>query len=240
MGRRLGISIERGYVFLYRLGSAQLQSGDLYLTYRPDIDGLRAVAVLLVLVFHFSLIPTVNAGFLGVDIFFVISGFLITTILAEQFANSEFRLSGFYVNRIRRLAPALFVVLILSLLAGWFLLFPGELIDLARQILWSQLYLANIFYWRNINYFGLQAHDVFLLHTWSLAVEEQFYLLFPGFLLLVFRFAKRFLWGTVALIGLISFGLNIVFVSWKPEAAFYLLPTRAWEMLVCPLRSGPP
>ena len=202
------------------------------LKYRADVDGMRAIAVMLVLVFHFSLFTGARAGFLGVDVFFVISGFLITTILKRQLDAGNFSLGAFYVNRIRRLAPALFAVLLMVSCAGVWWLFPNELIELSKQIAVSQLYIANIYYWRNINYFGLGVHDIFLLHTWSLAVEEQFYLLYPMCILLLHRHLRRYFWAAIGLGFLVSLGLNILFVSQKPEATFYLLPTRAWELLM--------
>jgi peptidoglycan/LPS O-acetylase OafA/YrhL len=202
------------------------------LKYRADIDGLRAIAVMLVLVFHFSLVRGATAGFLGVDVFFVISGFLITTIIKRQLDTGTFNVGAFYVNRIRRLAPALLVVLLMTMLAGTLWLFPNELIELSKQALVSQLYVANFYYWRSINYFGLGVHDIFLLHTWSLAVEEQFYLIYPVCIMLLQRYLKKYFWMAIALGFLVSFGLNILFVSQKPEATFYLLPTRAWELLI--------
>jgi peptidoglycan/LPS O-acetylase OafA/YrhL len=202
------------------------------LEYRRDIDGLRAIAVMLVLVFHFSLLPAINAGFLGVDIFFVISGFLITRILQEQLSSGSFSLRTFYLNRIRRLAPALSATLFVVILAGALWLFPSDLVELAKQVLASQFYVANIYYWRSINYFGLTANDVYLLHTWSLGVEEQFYLLYPIFCILVYRYLKKYFWF-VLLFGLVvSFSVNILFVARKPELTFYLLPTRAWQLLM--------
>jgi peptidoglycan/LPS O-acetylase OafA/YrhL len=201
------------------------------LKYRPDIDGLRAIAVLLVVVFHFNLIPGGKSGFIGVDVFFVISGFLITAIITKQLDAGIFSFSSFYLHRIRRLAPALFAVLALVMLAGSLLLFPHELVELSKQVLASQLYVANIFYWKTINYFGLRADNVHLLHTWSLAVEEQFYLFYPLAIVLLHRFARRQFWTALALGFVASFALNLWMVAAKPEATFYLLPTRAWELL---------
>lgn len=202
------------------------------LEYRADIDGMRAIAVMLVLVFHFSLVPAARAGFLGVDVFFVISGFLITAILKRQLDTGSFGIGRFYVNRIRRLAPALLVVLLMTMSAGALWLLPNELIELSKQALVSQLYVANFYFWRNISYFGLGVHDVFLLHTWSLGVEEQFYLLYPVCILFLHRHLRKYFWAAIVLGFLISFGLNVLFVSQKPEATFYLLPTRAWELLM--------
>lgn len=135
------------------------------LKYRPDIDGLRSIAVLLVVIFHFNLIPGAKSGFMGVDVFYVISGFLITAILIKQLDAGTFSFSSFYVHRIRRLGPALFAVLALVMLAGYVLLFPAAFEELAKQVLVSQFYAANIYYWRFINYFGLHADNIVLLHT---------------------------------------------------------------------------
>ncbi len=201
------------------------------MTYRPDIDGLRAIAVLLVLVFHFDLVPGGKSGFIGVDVFFVISGYLITSVVKKQLENGSFSIGTFYLNRIRRLAPALFAVLLLTLIAGLALLFPTDLLELSRQILFSQLYVANIYYWKSVSYFGLSASDVFLLHNWSLALEEQFYLLYPLSILLIYRYQKKHFWRFLCLGFCISFVLNVLLVYDKPEATFYLLPTRAWELL---------
>jgi peptidoglycan/LPS O-acetylase OafA/YrhL len=201
------------------------------LNYRADIDGMRAVAILLVLAFHFDLFALGAVGFTGVDVFFVISGFLITAVLLGQLRAGTFRLRDFYAARIRRLAPALFAVLTLVMVAGAVWLFPRELADLAKQALASQLYVSNVYFWLNTNYFGLGVNEVYLLHTWSLAVEEQFYLLYPVSLLLLYRYLPRnFMWWAILAGALASFALNLLFVSTKPQATFYLLPTRAWEL----------
>jgi peptidoglycan/LPS O-acetylase OafA/YrhL len=205
--------------------------------YRADIDGLRAIAVLLVVVFHFKLVPGVSSGFMGVDVFFVISGFLITRIIREGLHSGAFRLRTFWIHRIRRLAPALIATTLLTLLAGWLWLLPPDFSKLAEQTIAAQLYYANIFYWRNVNYFGLQAHDVYLLHTWSLAVEEQFYLLYPLTLLAIARWAKGRTALVLMLLAAISFGINLAFVGSKPQATFYLMPSRAWELLAGALLS---
>jgi peptidoglycan/LPS O-acetylase OafA/YrhL len=199
--------------------------------YRPDIDGMRAVAVMLVLIFHFSLPVGVNAGFLGVDIFFVISGFLITSILKVQVEAQAFHLGTFYIGRIRRLAPALALVLFLTMLVGAVWLLPAELIDLSQQTLAAQFYVANMHYLRTINYFS-DMQNALLLHTWSLAVEEQFYLIYPVCVFLLLRYFRKQFWPVIILAFLASFCLNVIFVGGRPEAAFYLLPTRAWELLM--------
>jgi peptidoglycan/LPS O-acetylase OafA/YrhL len=200
-------------------------------TYRTDIEGLRAIAVLMVLVFHFDLLPFAG-GFTGVDVFFVISGFLITSIIKRQLDDGSFSLSRFYLNRIRRLAPSLLLTTGLVTVAGVIFLLPIDLVELSKQIFAAQTYTANFYYWKTINYFGISHRSAFLLHTWSLAVEEQFYLLYPLFLIIVFKYARRHFWTAIGLCLFASFGLNVAFVATKPEATFYLLPTRAWELLI--------
>lgn len=183
----------------------------------------------MVLVFHFDLVPFAG-GFTGVDVFFVISGYLITSIILRRMEGDHFSLLEFFTNRIRRLAPALFATNLLVMAAGLILLFPDDLTGLAKQIIAAQSYVANFYYWRSLNYFGLPAQSAYMLHTWSLAVEEQFYLFFPFALLVVRRYAKQYLLSAIAAAMLGSFVLNILFVGLKPEATFYLLPTRAWEL----------
>ena len=216
--------------------------------YRADIDGLRAIAVLLVLVFHFDLFGLGQAGFIGVDVFFVISGYLISGIIWRDLEAGKFSLGHFYARRVRRLAPALIAVQFLVLGTAALVLLPNEVRDLAKESLATQLYVSNIYYWLTLNYFGVHADGAYMLHTWSLGVEEQFYLLYPLFLLLVHRWAKKWLCAVLIATFLISFALNIGFVATKPEAAFYLLPTRAWELVAGALlvfvqpwfeRSGP-
>ncbi len=200
-------------------------------TYRRDIDGLRSLAVLFVLVFHFELVALGEGGFQGVDIFFVISGFLITSIILKQLQRGTFDFRGFYIKRVRRLAPALMVVLILTMIAGGILLLPSDYIALAKQFAATQFYYSNFFFWQNVNYFQLQADATPLLHTWSLAVEEQFYLLFPVSLFVIHRYCKNYFWHIMTAGTVISFALNIALVASKPELSFYLMPTRGWELL---------
>lgn len=207
-------------------------SSDRTIPYRRDIDGLRALAVLLVMVFHFQLSPFGEGGFLGVDVFFVISGFLITAIIVKQLDEAVFGFKRFYLKRILRLAPVLFVVLLLVMVAGTFIYLPSDFKELSRQAIATQLYYSNIYFWQNINYFGLHSDSVPLLHTWSLAVEEQFYLFFPIFLYAVHRVARRHLWLIIFGAAVFSFLLNIAFVDKKPELTFYLMPTRSWEFLL--------
>ncbi len=200
--------------------------------YRADVDGLRTVAVLLVLVFHFDLFALGKAGFIGVDVFFVISGFLITAIIRRDLEAGQFHFGTFLYRRVRRLYPALMATLLLTLVAGWFLFLPHRFTQLATETLLSLLYVVNFYFWQNINYFGLRAGDVPLLHMWSLAVEEQFYFFFPLVCLAIWRWAPRLLLPAVILGMAGSFALGLYFEPRKPEAAFYLLPTRAWELML--------
>jgi peptidoglycan/LPS O-acetylase OafA/YrhL len=200
--------------------------------YRPDIDGLRCIAVLLVLVFHFDVLTAGKAGFIGVDVFFVISGFLISSLIWEQLEKGRFSLRTFYLRRFRRLAPAFVTVQLLLIGFSYILLLPHEVMDLAKQSLTAQVYLINVYLWRSVGYFGLPADGVALLHCWSLAIEEQFYLLYPLLLIGIHRYARRFFVPILAAGALGSFLLNLGFVNTKPEATFYLLPTRAWELVL--------
>jgi len=202
------------------------------MNYRPEIDGLRCLAVLLVFVFHFEVFAIGKAGFVGVDVFYVISGFLISSIIWGQLEAGRFTLRGFYLRRFRRLAPALICVQLLLIGTSYLLLLPQEARDLAAQNVTAQAYIINLYLWRHVSYFGIRSDSVMLLHCWSLAIEEQFYLLYPLLLMLVHRYARRRLGWVLASLATASFLLNLVFVQRKPEATFYLLPTRAWELLL--------
>lgn len=198
--------------------------------YREDLDTLRALAVGLVLIFHFDLIPGVAGGFLGVDVFFVISGYIITRKNLPSALNGQFSIGSFWVARVRRLAPALVVTLLATLVVAWFYYLPSQLVALAKQSLATQVYAANLYYWQTVNYFGLQAKLVPLLHTWSLAVEEQFYIFYPLLFLLGRRLGARGFFIAIAVLTLMSFGLCLALAESKPEATFYLAPTRMWEL----------
>lgn len=200
--------------------------------YRLDINGLRAYAVLAVLLFHFEILGF-QAGFLGVDIFFVISGFLMTGIITKGIEKQNFGLFKFYMARIRRIMPVL-IVLILTLLGlGWFWLTTVDYKALANQSGSALAFISNIFFWRTSGYFDTSAHDKWLLHTWTLGVEFQFYILLPLYLLLTTKIksgARPLLYGLlIAFIA--SLGLSIFLSTYRPTAAFYLLPTRGWEFL---------
>lgn len=199
------------------------------LQYRPDIDGLRAIAVLGVVFYHAGL--GFPGGYVGVDVFFVISGFLITSLLLRDLRNGTFSLLDFWERRARRILPALFVVVLAILGAGWFLLLPLNYEALGKQVIALIALSSNIQFWRESGYFDSAAEEKPLLHTWSLSVEEQFYLLFPLLLALLFKWRKSAWIVPVLAIGaLASFGLAVYGSYQAPEATFYLLPTRAWEL----------
>lgn len=194
--------------------------------YRPEIDGLRAIAVLAVIIFHagFTLLP---GGFLGVDIFFVISGYLITAIITQERQAGTFSFRGFYARRARRILPALYLVILTCLPVGFYVLIREDMLDLVYSALWTTLFVPNFYFWDTADYFSRSAEFKPLIHTWSLGVEEQFYLLFP--LLMVFL-AARTRSTAIAATGALSFALAIFFQPHDPDAVFYLLPFRAWEL----------
>lgn len=197
--------------------------------YRPDIDGLRAVAVSLVVLFHAfpSLLP---GGFVGVDIFFVISGYLIGSILLTEFAAGSFTYRAFYARRIRRIFPALLLVLVACYAFGWFELLADEFKQLGAQVAGGAGFVSNIVLWKGAGYFATQAGKQPLLHLWSLGVEEQFYIILPIAFWIAFKFRR----GPVIAISLLwiaSFVANIMSVQQHPVAAFYLPSSRFWELM---------
>lgn len=200
------------------------------MNYRAEIDGLRAVAVLPVIAYHAGL-GLFSGGFAGVDVFFVLSGYLITTILLEDLARDRFSLTDFYIRRARRLLPALTVVVVACVPFAWMWMGPAAFDSFARSLLAVGLFSSNILFWQEGGYFATAAEAKPLLHTWSLAVEEQYYLLFPPLLALLWRRARRHLFLIITLLALCSFALALISVGPRPEAAFYLAPTRAWELL---------
>jgi len=200
------------------------------LTYRPDIDGLRAIAVLSVIAFHVGVLH-VSGGFIGVDVFFVISGYLISSIIFSEIEASRFSIAAFYERRIRRIFPALFAMLLVYSVFAYIFLLPGELINFGKSLLATTLSGSNFYFWKESGYFDHRNADP-LLHTWSLAVEEQFYILFPVFLLLARHFLPRRLRSLVAGLFFCSLILSAVVVSKNPDAAFYLPWTRAWELML--------
>ena len=200
--------------------------------FRYDINGLRAYAVILVVLFHFGIIGFA-AGFIGVDIFFVISGFLMTSIVIKSLDKGNFSLLKFYLARGIRIVPALFVVSTIVLILGWFLVLPTDYKALAKHTLSSINFFSNIVYWRESSYFDTDSHNKALLHTWSLSVEWQFYLVFPIIVALLYKIKKsrNFLLTFFILGTIISLILSIIITAKNPSAGFFLLPTRAWEML---------
>ena len=195
--------------------------------YRPDIDGLRAIAVIAVVLFH-TFPNQIPGGFIGVDVFFVISGYLITQIILTDVTAGKFSVADFYARRVRRIFPALIIVLVASLFLGWRFLLPSEMISLGRNAAASALFSANFMLLSEVGYFDLAARVKPLLHLWSLGIEEQFYLVWP---LLLCSVPRRRIPTFIIFLALGSFALNISMVSAYPSATFYLPFTRAWELL---------
>lgn len=200
-----------------------------HLAYRPDIDGLRALAVLSVVAYH-AFPGWLPGGFVGVDIFFVISGYLITSILLKALARGEFSLLDFYSRRIRRIFPALILVLAFSLAMGWWLLLADEFRALGKHVAGGAWFLSNLVLKREAGYFDVAAELKPLLHLWSLGVEEQFYLAWPLLLMLAFRFRLHPL-AAIASLLLASFLLNVATTGHDAVSAFYLPAPRGWELL---------
>jgi len=197
--------------------------------YRNDIAGLRALAVLPILLVHAGL-TAIPGGFVGVDIFFVISGYLISRIILKEMEGDRFTLTGFYRRRALRILPALLVMLVVVLAIGWWRLFPQDMRDLSWSAAATALSGSNLWFWRTVNYFG-DAELTPLLHTWSLGVEEQFYIFYPLLLILLRRWLPRHivaaLWVIAA--GSLAMGYGLILIN-KAQASFYLLPSRAWEL----------
>ena len=198
-------------------------------TYRADIDGLRALAVICVVLYHLGF-RHLKGGFIGVDVFFVISGYLITRHVAAEMDANTFSFLSFYERRIRRIFPALLVMLSGTAILAYFLLLPGEFTDYAKSLVASVCSVSNIYFWETAGYFN--GGDKPLLHTWSLGVEEQFYLLLPPLLLILRRLAIGKVRYALLFVSVCSFLLSTATISGFPEATFYLLPTRAWELLL--------
>lgn len=198
--------------------------------YRPDIDGLRALAILPVLLFHAGF-TVVSGGYVGVDIFFVISGFLITSILLKDIRSGSYSIIAFYERRIRRIFPALFSVVLFVLVVSPFALLPDEYQFLPKEVAGALLFVSNIVSWKKSGYFSADAEERPLLHTWSLGVEEQFYIFAPILLFFLIKKFNRSSALILLVIFLASFLLSILLTHQKPSAAFYLLPSRAWELL---------
>ena len=199
--------------------------------YRPDIDGLRAIAVLAVVLYHFDVVG-VRGGFVGVDVFFVISGYLITGIIQSELARGEFTLARFYERRARRIFPALFVMLLATMVAGIFLLLPSDLGRLGQATIATILFVSNGLYYERSGYFDEGSDFNPLLHTWSLGVEEQFYVGLPLLLMLVHRYKPAWLVRVIAVCALLSFVACVLAQPIVAKMVFFLSPFRAWELLL--------
>lgn len=199
--------------------------------YRKEIDGLRSIAVIPVILFHGGF-SWLSGGYIGVDVFFVISGFLISSIILKEQEAGTFTIAGFYERRARRILPALFLVLFVTLPFALYWLLPFELADFGKSLIAVNLFSSNFLFWQASDYFAATAAQIPLLHTWTLAVEEQFYILFPVFMMLFWHWGKRRLMLIIGIIALSSLGLSEW--GWRefPEANFYLLPSRAWELMI--------
>lgn len=213
-----------------RIGAAE-KPGSHPLAYRPEIDGLRALAVVPVILFHAGF-DVVKGGFVGVDVFFVISGYLITSIIMTEWLAGRFSIVNFYERRVRRIIPALLFMLAATLPAAWILLTPQEMTAFSKSLISVCLFSSNIFFSETSGYFDSASELKPLLHTWSLAVEEQFYLFFPFLLTLALpKGARRAAYMLIALAV-----ASLLLADWAlaryPSAAFYLLPTRAWELFI--------
>ena len=201
------------------------------LSYRPDIDGLRAIAVLAVLFFHADL-GFVPGGYVGVDVFFVISGFLITRLIVGEINEDNFSLMRFYERRIRRLFPALFLVLFVSLVAGALILLPQDFTYMSRNTFGAAAFVSNIAYWTQTGYFEGDAKVRVLLHTWSLAVEEQVYIIYPIILMVILRKWALHIKSILLCLAGLSFVACVWMTGIDQSTAFYLMPFRAWEFLI--------
>jgi len=200
------------------------------LNYRPDIDGLRTLAVVPVILFHAGA-TWLPGGFVGVDIFFVISGYLISSIILRESAAGEFSFLRFYERRLRRIIPALLVVLVVTVAIFQMIALPGQAQQTAESGIAALLSVSNFYFWRTSGYFAPAAEFMPLLHTWTLAVEEQFYLIFPVVVLALLKLRLPIKWvfvvGTIA-----AFAIGYWLSLEKPSVAYYLLPARAWELAI--------
>src|SRR5210317_1977747 len=207
------------------------------ITYRPEIDGLRAIAVGAVILYHTQITilghQPFKGGFIGVDIFFVISGYLITSIILKELVTTgSFSFKHFYERRIRRILPALLFVMLVSLPFAWMYLLPSSFIDFSKSILYSLGFSSNFYFHYSGQQYGAESGLVKpFLHTWSLSVEEQFYILFPLVLLVTFKYLRKYLIHILVL----GFFISLGFADWAsrnhPSFNFYILPSRGWELL---------
>jgi len=203
--------------------------------YRPEIDGLRAIAVVSVVLYHAEFVFRGNnpfrGGFIGVDIFFVISGFLITSIILKQVQDGNYSFKDFYERRARRILPALFAVMAASIPFAWKLMLPQALKEYAGSILSSLFFGSNIWFWSESSYWDAPSALKPFLHTWSLSIEEQFYVFFPILVLVVWKYAQQYLTSIFIIAFLVSLQMADHGSVANPDATFYLLHSRAWELL---------
>lgn len=222
----------------FSLATRLLGLGEIRVKYRPDIDGLRACAVVPVVFYHAG-VPDFVGGFVGVDVFFVISGYVITRRILEDINHGQFSIFEFYERRVRRIFPALIATVLFTLIFASFILLPIQMIDLSKSMIASAYFASNIYFWQQSGYFDVASTFRPLLHLWSLAVEEQFYILMPVTMYMTYWLGSR--WGISnsprwrlvfwpALIG--SFALSVAVTNSAPSANFFLLPTRSWELLL--------
>ncbi|RAU48704.1 MULTISPECIES: acyltransferase family protein [unclassified Pseudomonas] len=196
---------------------------------RRDIDGLRALAVIPVVLYHFGF-GVFSGGFVGVDVFFVISGFLITSIIVREIGAGRFSFVDFWARRARRIIPALTVMMLAALVVGWVLMPANDYSQLGRAVRYQAMFASNILFMRQDGYFNPASDFKPLLHTWSLSVEEQYYILFPLLMVALTRYFRHWRWILLGVL-VVSFALNVGMVKRQPDAAFFLLPMRAWELL---------
>jgi len=196
---------------------------------RRDIDGLRALAIIPVVMYHFGF-GVFSGGFVGVDVFFVISGYLITSIIVREIGEGRFSFVDFWARRARRIIPALSVMMLVALVVGWYLMPVSDYSQLGRAVRYQAMFVSNILFMRQDGYFNPASDFKPLLHTWSLSVEEQYYILFPLLMVLLTRYLRQWRWALCGLL-VVSFALNVWVIKRQPDAAFFLLPMRAWELL---------
>ena len=206
-----------------------MQAGEAVTGYRRDIDGLRAFAVMGVILHHAG-VALVGSGYAGVDIFFVISGFLIGGIVAGEMAEGRFSWRRFYARRARRILPALFLVILVTLVAGWLTMTPEQLRYFGGGAISTLVFLSNVWFYNRIDYFNPDAAEDPLIHTWSLAVEEQFYIVLPILLFLIWRFGPRVRVGVLVALAVASFAAAVTIGADDPMAVFYLIHARANQL----------
>lgn len=204
----------------------------MHIDFRSDINGLRAWAVIAVVLYHFGL-SGFSGGFVGVDVFFVISGYLMTSIVIKGLEVGGFSIFSFYAARVRRIVPALLVLCVVMLGVGYFVLAPVDYKMLATHAISTLGFVSNIKFWSEAGYFDVASHEKWLLHTWSLSIEWQFYLLLPIVLTIIWRFrpGRTAQFAFVFLCGVLSLATSVLLAAISSNSAFYLLPARAWEML---------